>query len=460
MSAASPVQPLVAVLDVGKTNAKVALVDLALGQEVWSARRPNAVIESADGRQLDVVAIETWLLDALRGAPDRERVTAIVPIAHGAAAVLVDHEGAVVAAPDYEDPRFDEVAAEYAALRDPWSLTFSPGLPLGLNLGRQLYWLQTRNVPLFERCAHILMYAQYWSWRLSGVMSTEVTSLGTHTDLWRPHERAYSQLARKQGWARRMPSMRIASERLGRIRDSVAAATGLPATCTVACGIHDSNASYLRFLMDREREAFTVVSSGTWTIVMSNRGELRRLHEDRDMLANVNAFGSPVATARYMGGREYETIAGGAEAPTVDAVIEVISRGAIALPSFASAGPYAGRVGRIEGAESLVGSQRAALATLYSALMTAQLIESLGAAGEIFVDGPLARNPLFARLLAACVPVGTVRTYPEGGGTRVAAYLAGLKSPAAGALTTMVPLRLPGLLEYQANWRHRLQEKS
>jgi hypothetical protein len=55
--------------------------------------------------------------------------------------------------------------------------------------------------------------------------------------------------------------------------------------------------------------------------------------------------------------------------------------------------------------------------------------------------------------------VGTVRTYPEGGGTRVAAYLAGLRSPAPGALTTVLPLRLPGLLEYQANWRHRLQEK-
>ena len=59
----------------------------------------------------------------------------------------------------------------------------------------------------------------------------------------------------------------------------------------------------------------------------------------------------------------------------------------------------------------------------------------------------------------ACVPVGTIRTYPEGGGTRVAAYLAGLKSPAAGSLNSVAPLRLPGLLEYQANWRHRLQEK-
>jgi len=456
----SATNPLVAVFDVGKTNARIALVDPALGQEIWSARRPNQIVEDAEGRELDVVAIEHWLLAALREAPERERVVSIVPVAHGAAAVLVDHDGVVLAAPDYEDPRFDTVAAEYTPLRDPWSLTFSPNLPHGLNLGRQLYYLQTRRAGLFERTAHILMYPQYWSWRLCGIMSTEVTSLGTHTDLWRPHEQTYSQLARKQGWARRMPSMRIASDRLGRILDGVAAATDLPATCEVACGIHDSNASYLRFLMDREREAFTVVSSGTWTIVMTNRGDLRRLREDRDMLANVNAFGSPVATARYMGGREYEVIAGGAEEPTVDAVIQVISQGAIALPSFASAGPYAGRPGRIEGAESLVGTQRTALATLYSALMTAQLIESLGAAGEIFVDGPLARNPLFGRLLGACVPVGTVRTYPEGGGTRVAAHLAGMRSPAAGALLSVVPLRLPGLLEYQANWRHRLQEKS
>jgi len=228
-------------------------------------------------------------------------------------------------------------------------------------------------------------------------MSSEVTSLGTHTDLWRPHEQAYSLLARKQGWARMMPPQRAASDRLGRIRPSVADATGLNAGCEVSCGIHDSNASYLRFLMDREREAFTVVSSGTWTIVMANRGDLRRLVEQRDMLANVNAFGSPVATARYMGGREYEAIAQSGDEPTVDAVIEVLSRGAIALPSFASAGPFAGRPGRLEGVESLQGTGRAALATVYSALMTAVLIESLGTAGEIFVDGPLARNPLFAR---------------------------------------------------------------
>ena len=77
----------------------------------------------------------------------------------------------------------------------------------------------------------------------------------------------------------------------------------------------------------------------------------------------------------------------------------------------------------------------------------------------LFVDGPLARNPLFARLLAACVPVGTVRTYPEGGGTRVAAYLARMRSPASDMPQSVAPLRLPRLLDYQANWRHRLEER-
>jgi hypothetical protein len=104
------------------------------------------------------------------------------------------------------------------------------------------------------------------------------------------------------------------------------------------------------------------------------------------------------------------------------------------------------------------GAQRAALATLYSALMTTQLIESLGTAGDIFVDGPMARNPLFARLLAGILPVGTVRMYPEGGGNRVAAHLAGVPSPSGGKLQSVAPLRLPGLLDYQSTWRHRLED--
>ena len=54
----SPAGKLVAVFDVGKTNAKLSLVDPLSGRELWSVRRPNDLVESGAGRQLDVLGIE------------------------------------------------------------------------------------------------------------------------------------------------------------------------------------------------------------------------------------------------------------------------------------------------------------------------------------------------------------------------------------------------------------------
>jgi L-fuculokinase len=173
---------LIAVFDVGKTNAKISVVDPAQGRELWSARRPNDPAGGPGLRELDVHAIEAWLIESLRQAPERERIGVIVPVAHGAAAVLVDHAGEIVAAPDYEDTCFNEVAEEYASLRDAYSMTFSPNLPQGLNLGRQLYYLQARQPALFQRAANILLYPQFWAWRMCGVMTAEVTSLGNAWD--------------------------------------------------------------------------------------------------------------------------------------------------------------------------------------------------------------------------------------------------------------------------------------
>ena len=103
------------------------------------------------GRQLDIAGIEHWLIEALRGIPHRERIAAIVPIAHGATAMLIDAQGKLLAAPDYEDPRFEELNEEYTAQRDPFDQTRSPALPLGLNLGRQLFHLEQPRAALVRR---------------------------------------------------------------------------------------------------------------------------------------------------------------------------------------------------------------------------------------------------------------------------------------------------------------------
>jgi len=54
---------LIAVFDVGKTNAKLTLIDPLLGQEVWSVRRANNIVQGAACRELDIAGIEAWLIE-------------------------------------------------------------------------------------------------------------------------------------------------------------------------------------------------------------------------------------------------------------------------------------------------------------------------------------------------------------------------------------------------------------
>jgi sugar (pentulose or hexulose) kinase len=447
-------QPLVALIDVGKTNAKLSLVDPQSGGEFRGGRRATTVIQGPLTRELDVAAIGEWLLEALREAPHRDRIRVIVPVAHGAAAVLLDRDGRVLTAPDYEDPCFERVNAAYRAQRDSYESTSSPDLPLGLNLARQIFFLQETQPQLFARVAHVMLYPQYWAWRLCGVMASEVTSLGCHSDLWLPRENGFSNLARVRGWSELFAPRRSACDLLGPISAEVADATGLDRQCQVACGIHDSNASYLRFLMGRDRdEPFTVVSSGTWTVVMANRADLNRLREDRDMLASVDAFGSPVATARFMGGREYEAIAGPEGRANRPALLNVIEHQAMALPTFASGGPFAGREGRLVNAENLSGSERAGVATLYVALMCELLIEMLGAEGDVLIDGPLGSNAMFGSVLGALMPSRSVWLSPGDGGNTAACYLAGFHDAPATAMKRSAPLTIDSLAAYRDAWR-------
>ena len=139
--------------------------------------------------------------------------------------------------------------------------------------------------------------------------------------------------------------MRHAWDPLGTVRPELAAATGLPTSCRVLAGIHDSNASYLPHLVARTRP-FTVLSTGTWIIAMAPGLPLAGLDADADMLADVDARGEPVPTARFMGGREVELVAGADALPTpatrADAAA-IVADGVMALPSFvAGSGPFIG----------------------------------------------------------------------------------------------------------------------
>ena len=447
--------PLVALLDVGKTNTRIVFLDSETGEDVWQQQRAHP--QPSQHPTLDLQGIWAWLLATLRSAPDTDRVAAIVPVAHGAAAVLLDAGGQVIWAPDYEDPRFETVDDEYEPRRDPFGQTLSARLPLGLNLGRQLFFLQSRCSADFQTVAQILLYPQYWAWRLSGVLASEVTSLGCHSDLWWPRQKAFSNLARQQGWAAKLPPIRNACDTLGPVAASVAAATGLRPDCRVLCGIHDSNASYLQPLLRWREQPFAVISSGTWTVIMANRADPAILDPTRDMLANVDAFGSPVCTARFMGGREYEAIAGARSQPSREGLEAVLCWQSMALPSFAAGGPFAGRPGRLVAAGNLQDAELAALATAYVALMTDLLIETLQVTGDVLVDGPLARNSLYAGLLAAWRPTNRiVAESPASSRGAALCHLAGFGKVPLPAPLPVQALEIPGLQEYRLAWRARV----
>jgi sugar (pentulose or hexulose) kinase len=440
------------VLDIGKTNAKLALIDAA-GKLLAERRRPNAVRMDGPYPHLDTDGLWDWMLATCRSFATQAHVSAIVPVTHGATAALVDDAGLVLPVLDYEA---ELPGIDYAALRPAYDETLSPRLPAGLNLGRQLAWLQAHFPADFGRARHILMYPQYWAWRLCGAAASEATSLGCHTDLWDPRAQTYSSLVARMGWTALMPPPAPAHAVLGTLRPEVAAATWLPADCEVLCGIHDSNASLLRYLGTDEG---TVLSTGTWMIAAAFGAPLDGLREQADMLANTNALGRPVACMRFMGGREFGELAGAAPVTCgFDDIERLVARGTLALPCFAATGgPFAGRTGSIEGPPPLDARERYALATLYCVLMTDYCLDALGASGPLAVEGSFTANPWFGPLLAALRPQQPVSYSDDASGTTCGGWMLRYRDSAPPGSSMAVAARGPsGLEAYRSRWRAAL----
>ncbi len=446
----------ICVLDIGKTNVKLVLLD-ADGRTLAARARPNMVLDGPPYPHFDVPGIEAWIIETLRGFEDRDRIECIVPVGHGCGAALVAGEALALPFLDYEFPGPDETQAGYDAAADPFGLAFTPKLPLGLVLGRQFWWLARRFPDTFARVTDILPTAQFWAWRLSGRKATEVTSLACHTGLWFPASGRLSDLAQREGWAARMPGLRNAWDTLGPLRPEIVTATGLDPACRVLCGAHDSNVSLLAHRATRQ-PPFTVVSTGTWTIVMAAGATLERLDPARDMLANVDVFGQPVPTARFMGGREFSIVAGDAAAATAtlaDAA-RVMARGMFVRPAFVpESGPFAGQRGAILGPPAETQGERVALAGLYLALVVDVMLDLLGALPPFVVEGPSAADTVFLTALAGLRGGAAVVASSDGTGTGAGALVLagwGHGAPRAPAGRVVDGSGLPGIASYRARW--------
>ena len=141
--------------------------------------------------------------------------------------------------------------------------------------------------------------------------------------------------------------------------------------------------------------------------------DLETLPEGRDCLVNIDAFGRPVASARFMGGREIETLTGidtrriditPDQPDLVTALPTAISSGAMVLPTFAPAvGPFPNAHGRWVEMPAEHAARRAVV-SLYAAMVADVSLDLIGSCDRILVEGRFAEAEVFVRGLAALRP--------------------------------------------------------
>ncbi|BCG85593.1 carbohydrate kinase [Mesorhizobium sp. 113-3-9] len=442
-----------AVLDFGKTNSKLfvfsqdgRILDERRTQPKWTRKDGFSVLAEAE--------LHDWALGAVADAVENHGVEGVMVSGHGCTFALVDDAALTHPILDYEQEPPAEIAARIDRSIPDFSETFSPRLPLGFNYGRHMLWLQEVDPDAFAAAKSILGYPQYWSWRLGGRAACEVSYLGCHSHLWAPRKRDFSSLVDAQGWRGRMPAFERAGTVIGERR-----LAGAARPIAIHNGVHDSNAA-LHAYRRQDLGPLTVVSTGTWVIVLNPDCPLDALDRERDMLVNVDVDGGPVPTIRFMGGREFAFISDGWQGAIPHGSIQqAIDAGIMALPSFAPGGPMPGSAGRLVGRMPDAG-ERAAAALLYVALMVDLCLDLIHSQNTVIVDGGLNAGGLLAGLIAQLRPGQAFLQGASLEGSATGAAALAFESVgrefAAEAPEPVHAVRFGGLAGYRDAWRDRI----
>lgn len=456
-------EQLIAVIDLGKSNSKVALVDAARAEEIEVRKQASTILDNQYYPAIDHRSIETFVRETLQDFDGQYGIDALTVTTHGATVALVDAQAELVLPVlDYEFSGVDELAGDYAGVRPPFSETGSPRLPGGLNVGAQLYWQSHRYQEAFSQCTAILTWPQYWVNWLCGDLHNDLSSLGCHTDLYAPAYRRYSSLISRMGWSDRFPPTRPSGQHCGYLNSEHLPNPKHKTRVEVYTGIHDSNASLVPYLLS-QTEPFSVVSTGTWFISMAVGGNQVKLDERRDTLFNVNARGQAVPSARFMGGREHELLAvDGIDGQNV--AQKLLSNphnvNAFLLPSQVNGtGPFPDCQSCWINEPDNDSALRSILVTLYLSLMTAECLSLIGSQGPVFVEGPLASDSLYLQMLSSATTCTVISSAGETGTSIGAAMLVSRpKEPPRYDKVTVEPGFRAILEDYARAWREQLQE--
>jgi sugar (pentulose or hexulose) kinase len=452
----------IAVVDIGATNSKVVLFDSLLA-EIDRRKTETVHRDGPPYRHIDAQRIVEFAIGAI-GELDRVLpVDVIVVSACGSTLGCVDEKGEL-ATPimDYLAEPPAEIAEAYAKVAPAFAETFCNTWPAALSLGRQLFWLESAFPKAFARVRSIMTWSQYLAFRLGGRQTCEVSTLGAFSQLLDVLRGDFSSVVRQRGWVDRFAPLTRAWEDVGELKREFRPAK-FSGQGRILCGVHDSDANYLRYLAAGLSE-LALLSTGTFVVAFESRTDVHRLDPNRETFSYTNVFGRPLGCCGFFGGLEFDKLLAGASPSGASAkdIEAIIAHEVFALPSFSDTdGPVAGsgNRGRIEGPFAGDPGQRASLATLYTALMMSEALDAVESRSPIVIDGPFSRNDLLCSLLAALRPRQQVASSLLQEGTAAGAAVLALMNPAGDLPERQVELRphepgrFAGLGAYQSTWR-------
>jgi sugar (pentulose or hexulose) kinase len=297
--------PVIAIIDVGKTNKKLFLFDenyKIVFERSWR------FVETTDEDGFPCENLESLRLTVFDSLFEVFRkkefdIKAVNFSTYGASFVYLDEDGRAVAPlynylkpyPEVLQKKFYETYGGEEAFSNA---TASPVLG-NLNSGMQLYRIKYEKPELFNRIKYALHLPQYLSFLISGNFYTDITSIGCHTNLWDFQKNDYHEWVYKEGIAEKLPPI-VSSEK---VYPAVFPGTNY----TAGVGLHDSSAALIPYLVNFH-EPFVLISTGTWCITLNpfNQSPLTLDELKNDCLSYLSYQGKPVKASRLFAGNDHE----------------------------------------------------------------------------------------------------------------------------------------------------------
>ena len=382
------------VLDIGKTNVKLTFVNSINNKTIKFYTTKQKNIYRHGIKILNSNSIFEWALKKITYIGRKHNLDKFVCTAHGTSIALISYDDKeLLACTDYEY-KFDKLFNNYKKIAPKFNESFSPFLENGLNIGQQIYYLYKRKQKLIKETKYILNYPQYIVWKLTSSFSSEISYVGCHTHLWDFKRNKLSSFVKKIKLEKKFPKIRKAWDTIGQRKIG-------ESNLKIINGIHDSNASYLYF-KNSDIKNFTLVSTGTWYIIFNQNTPLKNLKPSLDMLANIDVFGKPVPTMRFMGGRDYDHLMGVFKISNKTRAIKNFSfHDYLIYPSYASGGGFSINKINIGFYEGLNKGQIYYLICLYISFVINFCLNQMKSSNTIILDGPITKNITIMKILSS-----------------------------------------------------------